>query len=161
MNEKKVVEFIYYENALLNEGRYEEWIDLFDEGGTYWAPMNPDQQDPYEEVSLYFDDEELMRNRVSRLRHPRVYAQLPPSKSLRMTGNLDVRIDEASQTAEASGVLFVQEHRPTLPEPFIRVFSARVKYILALHEKGEIKIKNKRVDVLNANDVHDSMFVYF
>ena len=75
--------FLIHEARLLDERRFEEWMDLFSADGYYWAPARPDQADPWGEVSLIFDDREIMKNRIQRLRHPKVYAQLPHSRAVR------------------------------------------------------------------------------
>ena len=62
---------------LLDERRFDEWMELFDAKGYYWAPARPEQADPWSEISLLFDDRDVMKNRIGRLRHPRVGALRP------------------------------------------------------------------------------------
>ena len=85
----EVEKFLYREVRLLDERRFEEWTDLFSKDGTYWVPAYPDQDDPYKAVSIFFDDKELMRTRLSRLDHPKVHAQKPASRTVHFLSNID------------------------------------------------------------------------
>ena len=64
--------FLVQEAELLDDRRFEEWEGLFDEDGYYWVPARPDDENPYDELSIFFDDKPLMRTRIARLRHPRI-----------------------------------------------------------------------------------------
>ena len=84
---RRVDSFLVMESRLLDERRFEDWIGLFLPDGYYWVPARPEQQDPWSEVSLMFDDREIMNNRIQRLRHPKVFAQLPHSRAVRQVSN--------------------------------------------------------------------------
>ena len=47
---------------MLDERRFEEWRDLFADDGYYWVPARPDQPNPLDEVSIFYDDKDLMEN---------------------------------------------------------------------------------------------------
>ena len=38
--------FLLHEARLLDQRRFEEWMELFTEDGYYWAPARPDQPAP-------------------------------------------------------------------------------------------------------------------
>ena len=59
-----VEEFLVHEARLLDERRFREWMELFAEDGTYWVPAAPDQESPFAQASLFYDDRNLMRTRV-------------------------------------------------------------------------------------------------
>jgi benzoate/toluate 1,2-dioxygenase subunit beta len=79
-------ELIFREARLLDERKFEEWIDLYVEDAIYWIPAWRDDstqtQDPDKELSLiYYHGRESLRDRVDRLKsglspasrvHPRV-----------------------------------------------------------------------------------------
>ena len=44
-------------------------------------PAVPDQQSPFDQASLFYDDRDLMKTRVDRLEHPRIHVQTPPSRT--------------------------------------------------------------------------------
>ena len=80
--------FLIQEARLLDERRFREWMELFAEDGTYWVPAVPDQASPFDQVSLFYDDRELMKTRVERLEHPRIHVQTPPSRTAHLVGNV-------------------------------------------------------------------------
>jgi len=92
--------FLFEEARLLDERRFREWMALFAEDGTYWVPARVDQESPFAEVSLFYDDRDLMKTRIDRLEHPRIHVQTPPSRTAHLIGN--VMIDHAP-AASAEG----------------------------------------------------------
>ena len=40
-------QFLYHEARLLDEQRYEEWLELFSDDATYWVPLEQGQQAPH------------------------------------------------------------------------------------------------------------------
>ncbi len=80
-------QFLLREARLLDERRFREWMDLFADDGTYWVPAVPDQQSPFDQASLFYDDRELMQTRIERLEHPRIHVQTPPSRTAHLVGN--------------------------------------------------------------------------
>ena len=55
----KVEKFLIRELALLDDRRFEEWVDLFDDEGFYWAPATLDQINPTDSISLFYDNVEM------------------------------------------------------------------------------------------------------
>ena len=89
--------FLIYEARLLDDRRFYDWMELFTEDGYYWVPSAPDQENPFDHASLFYDDRELMKTRIDRLNHPRIYSQIPPSRTSHVIGN--VLVEEADETA--------------------------------------------------------------
>ena len=67
MDRAQLADFLAHEARLLDERRFQEWMQLFADDGTYWVPSVPDQQSPFDQASLFYDDRELMRTRIERL----------------------------------------------------------------------------------------------
>ncbi len=42
--------FLVHEARLLDERRFEDWLDLFTDDGWYWVPIEPDQDNPHDTV---------------------------------------------------------------------------------------------------------------
>jgi 3-phenylpropionate/cinnamic acid dioxygenase small subunit len=73
-------DFVAAEAALLDERRFDDWLDLFTEDGRYWVPLLGAQQaDPLTHNSIAYEDRLLLRLRVERLKDPRAHSQHPPS----------------------------------------------------------------------------------
>ena len=70
-----IEQFLIHEARLLDSRRFREWMGLFAEDGTYWVPAVPDQESPFDQASLFYDDRDLMKTRVERLEHPRIRSE--------------------------------------------------------------------------------------
>ena len=82
--------FLYREARLLDDGRYEDWLALFDEDGLYWIPGLPGQTDRFGAVSIVHEDRTVLRMRVRRLGHPRAWSLMPLPRSSHLLGNIGV-----------------------------------------------------------------------
>lgn len=161
IDERAVERFLVREARLLDERRFEEWMELFTDDGVYWAPARPEQTDPWSEVSLMFDDREIMANRIHRLRHPKVYAQLPHSRAVRQVSNIEVEPQlDLPNGIIARSAFFMFEHRPTLPEPLQRIFAGHYTHHLRLVDGG-LRIVLKKAMLANCDEAFDPLFLYF
>ena len=128
-----VEEFLIHEAALLDERRFEEWRELFDEDGYYWVPLRPDQQSPENESSLFYDDRKIMQTRIERLRHPRIHSQTPPHRTCRLIGNVAIaEVDAAKSECTVRSNLMMADYRLRVQ----RQFAARVTHRLRHGERG-------------------------
>jgi ethylbenzene dioxygenase subunit beta len=93
-----VAQFLYLEARLLDERRFDEWLALWTTDGMYWIPREHGQQSPYDHISLAWEDAMLREVRVGRLRHPRNWSQVPPTRTARLLGN--VMVDGETVTGE-------------------------------------------------------------
>src|SRR6202166_4744654 len=93
LNRAALKDFIIHEARLLDARKFRDWMGLFAEDGTYWVPAVPEQQSPFDQASLFYDDRDLMKTRVDRLEHPRIHVQTPPSRTAHLVAN--VVVDEA------------------------------------------------------------------
>ena len=48
----RIEQFLYDEADLLDRPDLDAWIDLYTEDGTYWMPVDEDQSDPINHISL-------------------------------------------------------------------------------------------------------------
>jgi len=78
------------EARILDQLRYEEWLDLFAPECLYWAPATPEGGDPRREVSVMFDDRRRLEDRIYRLRTGYAWSQAPSSRTSRIVSNVEV-----------------------------------------------------------------------
>ena len=79
--ERELAGFVAHEAALLDAGRYDDWLALFADDGRYWVPLlGAAQADPFAHQSLAYEDKLLLALRVARLKNPRAHSQHPPSR---------------------------------------------------------------------------------
>lgn len=76
----QLLDFVHDEAEMLDEQRYEDWLELFSADGRYWMPLEPGQTDARLHCSLMYEDLMLLRVRVERLRGQRTFSQQPPSR---------------------------------------------------------------------------------
>ena len=79
-NDQQLSEFVYREALILDELRFDDWLDLFTEDGYYWMPLSPTQTDPLLHTSLLYEDKLLLKVRIERLHGKRTYSQQPQSR---------------------------------------------------------------------------------
>jgi benzoate/toluate 1,2-dioxygenase beta subunit len=77
------------EARLLDQQRYEEWLELFSEDCAYWVPATPAAGDPRREVSVCFDDRRRLEDRVFRLKSGYAWSQVPVSRTVRLVSNVE------------------------------------------------------------------------
>ncbi len=149
--------FLIHEAGLLDDRRFDEWRDLFEEDGYYWVPLHPDQKNPEDEVSLFFDDRNTMASRFARLAHPRIHAQSPPTRALRMVGNVRLAdTDAPAGCCDTVSNLIMADYR----QGEQRVFAGKVRHRLRRTGDG-FSIVWKKVELINADDVFELIAVPF
>ncbi|MBP1169709.1 MULTISPECIES: aromatic-ring-hydroxylating dioxygenase subunit beta [unclassified Paenibacillus] len=142
---EEVEDFLIYEAHLLDEGRMNEWLDLFTEDCMYWLPCNTESHDPMVETSLIFDDRKALEDRVWRLSSPVAYSQVPRSRTIHVIGNIRIVSADTSTLVVQSNVV-ISEVR--LNEQHI--FSGKGEHQLKRNDNGW-KIHTKKVALLNNN----------
>jgi 3-phenylpropionate/cinnamic acid dioxygenase small subunit len=95
----EVEEFLYHEAELLDERRYEEWLELFTEDAHYWMPMrrNVPADEPEREftregtdVNWFDEGKDTLTRRVKQIRTGVHWAEQPPSRTCHMVSNVQI-----------------------------------------------------------------------
>ena len=94
--------FLFREARLLDEGKMEDWLELFSSECLYWIPITPGGGNPLKEVSTAFDDRRRLEDRIYRLRTGYAWSQIPASRTIRMLSNIEVWNDGENQTESKS-----------------------------------------------------------
>ena len=82
--------FLEQEARLLDQLRYEQWLNMFTAECIYWVPSTPHAGDPRREVAIMFDDRRRLEDRVFRLRTGFAWSQAPASRTVRLITNVEV-----------------------------------------------------------------------
>ena len=153
----EIEEFLYREARLLDERRFEEWMNLFAEDGYYWVPAAPDQKDPYDGVSIFFDDRKVMKTRLERLDHPRIHSQMPASRTMHAVSNIEIdpEFGEENEILVRSA-LTMMEFRLDKQT----AYGGRCRHLLRIVDGG-FEIAWKRVDLINCDGVFETLAVPF
>ena len=148
---REVEQFLYREARLLDDReRWDEWLELYTEDATYWMPYTKDQPDPLDTPSMVYEDKMLMEVRIKKLRHPRSWAQQPPSATSRVVSN--VMIDGVDDNGDiiVSSSFNMLEFRNDEYRPYGGTYTHRL-----VRENGSFKIRRKRVDLISADGVYE------
>jgi 3-phenylpropionate/cinnamic acid dioxygenase small subunit len=100
----EVQQFLIREARLIDERRFEEWLDLFTEDAVYWMPgrTNPwrsgavaDSVTKPGELALFEDTKDTLATRSARLRTGMAWGEEPPSRTRHLITNVEVEPDAA------------------------------------------------------------------
>jgi benzoate/toluate 1,2-dioxygenase beta subunit len=148
-------EFLVHEARLLDERRWREWMGLFADDGTYWVPAVPNQESPFDQASLFYDDRDLLRTRIERLEHPRIHVQTPPSRTAHLVGHVLIEaVDEGKGEYVVGSTVIMVEYRDEQQ----RIFAGRQQHRLR-REGDAFRIVQKRVDLINCDSAFEAMAV--
>lgn len=153
--QRSVERFLFREARLLDERRFSDWLSLWAQHGRYWVPRFHDQTDPFERISLFWEDAMLREVRVRRLENPRNWSQQPPTRSARVMGNITIEGLDAAGHLIVRSVVQLTEWRNGQ-----RQLAGTVHHKLQATESGDWKIVLKRVDLVNCDDVFGNLEVF-
>ncbi len=157
--------FLFHEARLLDEARFEEWLALFTASAWYWVPIEPGQADPFESVSIIYDDRRLLETRVRRLLNPNIHAEEPRTRTSRIVGNIvleedagpdvDPDVDPGADLVVASRFQMAEFRRDRQ-----RVFAGSMRHGL-MRAGDSFRIAWKRVDLVNCDGMLEGISVPF
>ena len=156
-----IEEFLYHEAQLLDDARFDEWLALYTDTAWYWVPIQPGQDNPFDTVSIIYDDRKLMETRVRRLGNQHIHAQSPASRTSRLIGNVTInqtgKSDQMYQCdIQASSRFQMVEYRQETQ----RVFAGAQHH--GLVRRGEtFNIAWKRVDLVNCDAMMEGITIPF
>ena len=152
----QLIDFVLAEARLLDELRFDDWLQLFAEDGHYWLPLAHGQTDTKLHASLMFEDKLLLKIRVERLRGARTYSQQPRSRChhLLQQPTVESRDDAAGvyTTRTAFHYLETRMDEQTL-------YAGWATHTL-VHVDGALRIRLKRVDLVNCDAAFGSMQLF-
>ena len=152
---RKIEEFLYDEAALLDNPDLDRWIDLYTPDGTYWMPVDEDQADPINHISLFYDDRVMMEVRRRNFVHPRAASKDHKVRCSHIIGN--VRLHGSND----KGDLVVSSNFQALLYYRDEQRAYGGKYEHHLVPDGEsFRIRHKKVTLINCDAPQRSLTVY-
>jgi 3-phenylpropionate/cinnamic acid dioxygenase small subunit len=143
-------ELLYREAALLDEGAWDDWLDLYSEDAVFWMPAWRDEltptEDPDSELSLiYYDGRRGLEDRVVRARSGQSVASHPRPRYMHMISNVRL-VESKTDTVEIASnfAVFLHDVRADRSHHFF----GRYRHTLR-HEAGEWRIARKHILLLN------------
>jgi 3-phenylpropionate/cinnamic acid dioxygenase small subunit len=114
-------QLLYREAELLDERRYEEWLDLLTDDVRYWMPMRrnvPAEAPALEftreglDVNWFDEGKDTLARRVKQIRTGVHWAEQPPSRICHMVSNVQIAgADEARAEIEVKSRFLIYRNR--------------------------------------------------
>ncbi|WP_300725549.1 aromatic-ring-hydroxylating dioxygenase subunit beta [Pseudomonas sp.] len=152
---RSIEAFIFEEAKLLDQRKFWQWDKLFTDTGMYWAPQKHYQDNPFDHISLFWEDRMLRAVRIRRVENARNWSQQPQTQTAHLVGNIAVEGTDDHGNVVVSAVFQVTEWR--LKQ---RQLAGRYTYKLAAQENGGWKIQLKKVQLVNCDDVFENLEVF-
>ncbi|NMH93134.1 aromatic-ring-hydroxylating dioxygenase subunit beta [Pseudonocardia bannensis] len=144
------------EARLIDEARFNEWLELFTDRCLYWVPITPGGGDPRTEVSHSFDDRRRMTDRVYWLRTGLAFCQIPQSRTRRMITNVEVLDEPSGDRRRVRSNFVVHEFRAGVA----RSYPGWYGHLLERHD-GDWRIAVKQVNLLDSEHGHENLTIIF
>ncbi|MDR3524250.1 MAG: aromatic-ring-hydroxylating dioxygenase subunit beta [Acetobacteraceae bacterium] len=145
--DKDLIDFVIAEARILDELRFNDWLELFTDDGIYWMPAEWGQTDTKLVGSLMYEDKLLLSVRVERLKGLRTFSQRPKSRCHHV---LQVPIVDARDDAAGEYQLYTPFHYVETRVDEQTLYAGWARHTLVLVD-GRLRIKLKRVDLVNCD----------
>jgi len=147
----QVEQFLYRQAELLDAKRWQDYIDLFTDDGTYWMPARPEDTTWDGVPSIFAEDKNLMTVRMKRVLHPDAWSQRPLWGTNHVVGNVMIEAGSAQPGAVTARSRF---HMLELRRDSVRHFAGGYTHHLVL-DGDAFRIRLQRVDMTNAQAAYD------
>lgn len=153
---REIEQFLYKEASFLDRPDLDSWIDLYTDDGTYWMPAIPDQEDPDNHISLFYDDRVLMEVRRRNFVHPAAASKDYAIRASHIISNvqvtaLDEKTGDCTVTSNFHCYLFYREKQT----PYAGTYTHDL-----IRDDDSYKIKSKRVDIINCDAPLNTIIIY-
>lgn len=151
-----LIDFVVAEARLLDELRFDDWLQLFTADGHYWMPLTHGQTDARLQASLMFEDTMLLKVRIERLKGARTFSQQPVSRChhLLQTSTVELRDDAAGLFTTRTAFHFVETRRDEQT-----LYAGWATHTLKATAEG-LRIQLKRVDLVNCDAAFGNMQLF-
>ncbi len=146
----EVEQFLYRQAGLLDDRKWQDWIDLFAPDGIYWMPPDASYKTWDGQPAIFAEDKNLMTVRMLRVLHPDAWSQRPLWGTNHVVSNVSVKKILKNEDVEVTSRFHMLEMR----RDDIRHFAGSYLHKLKKTKKG-YAIKLQRVDMTNAQAAYD------
>ena len=145
----RVEQFLFAQSELLDNKRWQSYIDLFADDGVYWMPAAPEQTEWEGSPSIFAEDKPMMRVRMGRVTHPNAWSQAPLWVTNHIVGNVVIESESAKQIVVRS-----RFHMMELRRDNVRHFGGTYRHTL-VKQGNSFAIKLQRVDLFTGQAPFD------
>lgn len=158
---RAVERFLFYESELLDDRRFEEWLDLFADDALYEAPLRLSREGQSDELSergrIFWDTKETLAIRVQRLRSEYAWAEQPPSRTRHYVTNLRVGLMEGGAISARCNLLV---YRNRGDDPSSDLYAADRRDVLVPSEVSGFRIRHRLIVLDQSNMTGNSMSIF-
>ncbi len=142
--ETELAAFIAFENRLLDENHFEQWLALFTDDGHYWIPSTRTQTDPLDAPSIAYDDRLLLSIKIKRMNHPQAHSLQPAPQGLHVLQPSRLTGQSADGWTMRTPLIYFEQRA----DRQIQVPATATHHLIKID--GTLRIRLKRVDILQA-----------
>lgn len=151
LSDRDLIDFVYAEARLLDELRFEDWLELYADDGYYRMPLAHDQTDARLHASLMYEDKLLLRVRVERLAGQRTFSQQPKSRCHHLLQAPTVEHDHPESVPDQGRhVVRTAFHYVETRQDAQTLYAGWTTHHL-VEQDGALRIRLKRVDLVNCD----------
>jgi benzoate/toluate 1,2-dioxygenase beta subunit len=147
----EISQFLYRQSELLDDKRWQDYIDLFTPDGVYWMPADPDDTTWDGVPSIFAEDRNLMTVRMKRVLHPDAWSQRPLWGTSHVIGNVVI---DPRDPKTGDIVVRSRFHMMELRRDNSRHFAGTYLHHLVRTPNG-LKVRLQRVDMVNGQAAFD------
>ena len=141
---RAVEQFLYRQSELLDGKQWQDYINLFDAKGVYWAPLLPEHTHWDGVPSIFVEDVDLMTVRMKRIQHPNAWSQQAEWCTTHVVSNVVIEKVTATEVHVRS-----RFHMMELRRDDLRHFGGTYRHQLKRTKDG-FRILLQRADLFNA-----------
>jgi 3-phenylpropionate/cinnamic acid dioxygenase small subunit len=140
-------QFVMNEARLIDEQRFDEWLDLFAEDGRYWVPLAGGAQREDAAYNALADEDRLLLSlRVQRLKNPRAHSQHPKSRCQHVLQPPQVLHSDAAGCELRTPFLYIESRGGRT----LQLAGSATHRLVRAGDAWRIRLK--RVDLLDAGE---------
>lgn len=146
-----ITQLLYKECRLLDDQRFEDWLQLFVEQCIYWIPGDVIPQNPAGEITWEIHDRRRLEDRVARLRTGTAFSQLPPTRTQRSLSNLEAWTAADDEIRVRSNLIIHTYRKGVHQQGTHRVLPCRCGYVLKKVSNHWL-IEIKQINLIDADE---------
>lgn len=153
---REIEQLLYREASFLDRPDLDSWIELYTDDGTYWMPAIPDQEDPLNHISLFYDDRVIMEVRRRNFKHPAAASKDYAVRASHIISNIQVReMDETTGDCTVTSNFHCFMYYHDKQTPYAGTYTHEL-----VRDGDSYKIRSKRVDIINCDAALNTIIVY-
>jgi 3-phenylpropionate/cinnamic acid dioxygenase small subunit len=115
--QREIEQFLYHEAWLLEQRRFDEWLELLTDDVVYYLPNHQEMSRIEDDAMIAYDDYQAMRMRVARLGDLLNPARQPAPRTKYFVTNVALLAEDADVEVRSSVLLYIVRDRSVRHHP--------------------------------------------